>query len=106
MQTLSLGYTIIENTAINEMPEDFVIRAFLTANRAGVKNMFLTEYDEEKVLAQERREAEIQTESKVREAVAADMLRNGEPLAKILQYSKLTEHAIHKLAKSIGVAVL
>ena len=41
-----------------------------------------------------------------RKAVATEMIKNGEPLAKILQYSKLTEGAIRKLAKSIGAAVL
>jgi len=38
--------------------------------------------------------------------VATDMIKDGEPLAKILKYSKLTEAAIRKLAKSMGVAVL
>ena len=31
------------DVAIDEMPDDFVIREFLFANRAGVKAMFLTE---------------------------------------------------------------
>ena len=72
--------------------------------------MLLTEYDEEKVLAQERKEAakeaEIRTENKVREAVATDMIRDGESLAKIKKYSKLPEATIRKLAESMGVAVL
>ena len=88
------------------MPEDFVIRDFLIANRAEVRGMLLTEYDEEKVLAQERKEAEIRTENKVREAVATDMIRDKKPLAEILKYSKLPEAAIRKLAESMGVAVL
>ncbi|MBQ9572603.1 MAG: Rpn family recombination-promoting nuclease/putative transposase [Acidaminococcaceae bacterium] len=41
-----------------------------------------------------------------RKAVAMEMIKNGEPLEKILQYSKLTEAAIRKLAKSMGAAVL
>ena len=84
------------------MPEDFAIREFLITNRAEVRRMLLTEYDEEKVLAQERKE----TENKVREAVATDMIRDGESLAKIKKYSKLPEAAIRKLAESMGVAVL
>lgn len=36
--------------AIDEMPDGFVIKGFLLANRAEVKNMCLTEYDEEKVM--------------------------------------------------------
>ena len=88
--------------AIQEMPEDFEIHGFLVANRAEVRRMLLTEYDEEKVLAQERKEAE----NKVNERVATDMIRDGEPLAKIEKYSKLPEAAIRKLADSMGVAVL
>lgn len=92
--------------AIQEMPEDFEIRGFLIANRTEVRRMLLTEYDEEKVLAQERKEAEIRTENKINERVATDMIRDGESLAKIKKYSKLPEEAIRKLAKSMGVAVL
>ncbi len=33
--------------AIDEMPEDFLIRGFIIKNRAEVKDMCLTEYDEE-----------------------------------------------------------
>ena len=92
--------------AIQEMPEDFVIREFLIANRAEVRRMLLTEYDEEKVLAQERKETEIRTENKINERVATDMIRDGESLAKIKKYSKLPEATIRKLAESMGVAVL
>ena len=87
-----------------------MIRAFLLANRAGVKAMFLTEYDKERefelLRREERREASRETECYVREEVAKDMLKDGEPIPKIIKYSKLSEAAIRKLAKSIGVAVL
>ncbi len=36
--------------AIDEMPEDFEIRTFITANRAEVKDMCLTEYNEEEAM--------------------------------------------------------
>ena len=68
--------------------------------------MLLTEYDEEKVLAQERKETEIRTENRINERVATDMIRDGESLAKIKKYSKLPEATIRKLAESMGVAVL
>ena len=51
------------------MPEDFAIREFLITNRAEVRRMLLTEYDEEKVLAQERKETEIRTENRINERV-------------------------------------
>ncbi|MBQ7416748.1 MAG: hypothetical protein IJV18_01430 [Acidaminococcaceae bacterium] len=68
--------------------------------------MLLTEYDEEKVLAQERKETEIRTENKVNERVATDMIRKNYPLEAIKDISKLPEAAIRKLAESMGVAVL
>ena len=38
------------DAAIDEMPDDYVIKPFLLKNKAEVKSMFLTEYDEKKVL--------------------------------------------------------
>ena len=83
-----------------------MIRAFLLANRAGVTAMFLTEYDKEREFELLRREERRETESTVREEVAKDMLREKLPLETIKRVSKLSEAAIRKLAKSIGVAVL
>ena len=42
------------DAAVNEMPESFELKAFLEANRAEVKVMFLTQYDETKTLEMER----------------------------------------------------
>ena len=44
-------------------------------------------------------------ESEERESVAVDMLKDGEPISKILKYSKLTESSIRALAKKLNVAV-
>lgn len=52
------------------------------------------------------KKARQETEKDVNERVATEMIKNGEPLEKILQYSKLTKTAIRKLAKSMGAAVL
>ena len=77
---------------------------------SGVKAMFLTEYDKERefelLRREERREASRETECYVREEVAKDMLKKNYPLDAIKDISKLSEAAIRKLAKSIGVAVL
>ena len=64
--------------------------------------------DMEIEMMKRRTEKKAKQEGKLeeRKAVATEMIKNGEPLAKILQYSKLTEAAIRKLAKSMGVAVL
>ena len=42
---------------LDAMPEDFVIKPFLSANRAEVKHMLLTEYDEKKTMEMFARDA-------------------------------------------------
>ena len=44
--------------------------------------------------------------NEIKESVATDMLRNGEPLDKILRYSRLAEDTIRSLASSLGIAVV
>ena len=47
------------DAALKDMPDDFVIKPFLMDNKAEVKQMILTEYDEEKILkelAEEQKE--------------------------------------------------
>ena len=98
------------DASIDEMPDSFVIRALIEAHRAGVKKMFLTEYDEEKMKEQERKEAFADgVDAGVAEAnerVAADMLKKKYPLDAIKDISRLSEAHIRKLAKSLGVVVL
>ena len=115
------------DAAINEMPEDYVIKMLLVANRAeGAKhpvdacsaptetecrrNMFLADYNEEKTLRLERQEGIEQgieqgiDQERVR--VAEDMLKDGDSFSKIMRISKLPEHVISELAESMGVAVV
>ena len=105
------------DAAIEEMPEDFVIKAFLVANQTEVKGMFLSAYDEEKdrakalkeqerLIQEARAEAKQEKESQVNERVAMDMIKKKYPLDAIKDISKLTEEHIRKLAKSMGAAVL
>ncbi len=61
--------------------------------------MFLTEYDQDKVLEQERRDSLRQGIAQTNERVATDMLKDGEPIAKIKRYSRLAEDVILSLAK-------
>ena len=42
--------------AIEKLRDDSMIKSFLIANRAEVKNMFITEYDEEKAFAEQKAE--------------------------------------------------
>ena len=88
--------------AIDEMPDDFILKATLVAFRAEMKNMFLTEYNQEKVMEKERKEAVDETNRRV----AADMLKEKMPLYLIKKISKLSEDTINDIAKTIGIAVL
>ena len=85
------------DAALADMPDEFMIKKFLLLNRAEVKGMFLTEYDQEKVLEQAVRED--------RRRVATDMLRKNLPLSLIAEISKLSEDAIRKLADNLGLTI-
>ena len=45
------------NEVLDEMPDDFVIKPYLMANRAEVNYMLLTEYDEKKTMEMFARDA-------------------------------------------------
>ena len=84
--------------AINEMPENFVIKNFILGHKAEVKGMFLTEWNQEKFLKQ--------VENDVNERVARDMLMDKYPLSAITKISKLSEDVIRSLAISLGISVM
>ena len=48
------------DATIDEMPDTYMLKKFLVENRAEVKSMFLTEYNEEKVLEKEREEGRME----------------------------------------------
>lgn len=60
--------------------------------------MFLTEYDQEKVLEQAVHDD--------RKRVAVDMLMEKLPLSLITKISKLSEDTIRRLANNLGVTVI
>lgn len=82
---------------IDEMPDDFVIKKLLLSNKAEVKGMFLTEYDQNKVLAQAVNED--------RRRVATDMLKKNLPLSLIVEISKLSEDTIRNIANSLSLTI-
>lgn len=93
------------DAALEEMPDEFMIKRFLLLNKAEVKGMFLTEYDQEKILEQERRNSLQQGILQTNRRVAVDMLKKNLPLSLIAEISKLSEEAIRKLADKIGVTI-
>ena len=95
------------DAAIDEMPEDFLLKSFLIENRAEVKDMFLTEYNEEKVLEKERQEAKKEGKKEKAIEVASDLIKEGGLSASFIsRISKLSEDTVRNLAKSLGIAVL
>jgi len=95
------------DAAIQEMPDEYVIKPFIIANRAEVKDMFLTEYNEEKVMEKEREEGARLKEAEVNERVATDLLKEGgQTISFISKISRLSEDSVRKLAQSLGIAVL
>ena len=91
--------------AIDEMPDEFVIKRFLLQNKAEVKGMFLTEYDQEKVLAKERSDSMKQGIQLANKRVATDMLKKNLPLSLIVEISKLSEDTIRNIANSLGLTI-
>ena len=103
--------------AISEMPESFVLKVYLISNQTEVRGMFLTEYDEEKerakalkeqerLIQEAKQEAKQEAELQANARIARDMLRDREPLAEILKYSRLPETEVRQLADSLGIGVL
>ena len=104
VETIRKGNSDIEKAvdeALDKLPNDFEIKKFLLMHRAEVKGMFLTEYDEEKILAQERQEG-IQEE---KERVVVNMLKKALPLQLIEEISQLSEDVIRGIALNLGLAV-
>ena len=99
------------DAALDEMPDEYVIKTFLLENRAEVKSMFLTEYNEEKVMEKERQEGLREGRQEGRQErnieVASDMLKaGGMSVSFIAQISRLSEEAVRKLASTLGIAIL
>ncbi len=93
------------DATIEEMPDTFLIKAFLIENRAEVKNMFLTEYNEEKVLEQERAEGKEEGKDERSREVAADLIREGGmTTAFIARISRLSEATVIAMAESMKAA--
>ena len=96
------------DAALKEMPEDFIIKPFLLANKAEVKHMILKEYDEEKTLrelAEEQKEIgrEIGREEGLAEGEARGIEIGGfRKLAELVSDGTIT---LAKAAQNAGMTV-
>lgn len=69
--------------------------------------MFLTEYNEEKVMEKERQEGQREGRQERNIEVASDMLKaGGMSVPFIAQISRLSEETVRKLASTLGIAIL
>ena len=89
------GYSMEEaiEIALRILPEDSEVRKLIEENKAGVVDMFLTEYDEQgvmEVFKQEGRE-------EGKEEVAKSMLEDGVSLDKISKYTNIPVEELKKL---------
>ena len=99
--------------ALNEMTEDFVIRPFLLSNRAEVKLMCITEYNEAKTLALFRAEERAEGRAEGRKEgraeghidVALKLLKEHLPLSLIAGACNLSEEQVRQLADTNGIAL-
>ena len=69
------------NKTVEEMPDDFIIKPFIIANRAEVKNMLFEEYDEEKYknlfIEEGREEGRVEGIAENRISTARNLLASG-----------------------------
>ena len=97
---------------LDEMPEDFHIREFLIGNRAEVKNMCLTEYNEAETMQmfkeEGREEGRVEgleegREIRDREKIT-DMLRRGKTVEEIVEFCNYPNEQVRRIADSVQVS--
>jgi predicted transposase/invertase (TIGR01784 family) len=98
------------------MPGSFILKAFLLANRAEIKGMFLEDYNietfkrdmraegYEEGLEEGRKEGRKEGLEEGRKDITARMLKEGLPVSLIAKISTLPESAIMDLAAKLNVA--
>lgn len=96
--------------ALDEMPEDWLLKPFLMKNKAEVKKMCLTEYNEEKTLAKLRKEYAEEGREEGREKREKEIILNmlaDESMShdKIAKFTNLPLEKIEEIAASAAAKV-
>ena len=93
----------IENAvdkAIDEMPADYVIRPFLIGNRAEVKGMCITEYNEAETLQMIREEGREEGREEERMELLSRMVRRGDmTVERAAEYAGMTTEQFSNYGK-------
>ena len=87
--------------AIDEMPEEFEIRPFLVRNKAEVRQMCITEYNEAETMQMFKE----QGRKEGRNEVAETMIKANESGDKIVQYTGLKKEDVDKLARNLHIVL-
>lgn len=90
--------------ALDAMSEDFALKKLLIANKAEVKQMCITEYDEAETMEQFSRDDMLREEGQTIQAEesAIAMLRDNLALDKIVLYSGLSMSRVLELQKTLN----
>jgi hypothetical protein len=88
--------------ALGDMPDGFVLKAFLMAHRAEIKGMFLEDYNEESFRREMRAEGFEEGYEGCRNNMIVSMLKEGMPLSFVAKICKLPEDTIKELAAGLS----
>ena len=87
--------------ALDAMPEDFKLKQLLIANKAEVRQMCITEYNEAETMAQFKEEGREEGREEEKEENALTMLRDNLALDKVALYSGVPMFRILELQKTL-----
>lgn len=91
--------------AIDEMPEEFEIRPFLVRNKAEVRQMCITEYNEAETMQMFKEQGRKEGRKEGRNEVAETMIKANESGDKIVQYTGLKKEDVDKLARNLHIVL-
>ena len=89
------------DNALDAMPEDFALKQLLIANKAEVRQMCITEYNEAETMAQFKEEGREEGREEGKEENALTMLRDNLALDKVALYSGVPMFRILELQKTL-----
>lgn len=89
------------DTALSAMPEDFELKKLLIANKAEVKQMCITEYNEAETMEQFREEGREEGREENKEETAIIMLKDNLEFDKVVMYSGLSKSRVLELQRTL-----
>ena len=96
LELIREAYEYVADKAISEMPETFLIRRLLLENKAEVKDMLLTEYDEVTHMRHVREEGKEEQRLKDEEEFAARMV---ETIKNVMESMSLSPEEVMEAMK-------